>query len=282
MDNHRDGSPTSRPDPGPGQVSYSQGGSSGQESGRTLAGKPRVGAEPVDSEAVGPKVRRLFADLLAHYGPQHWWPAETPFEVIVGAILTQGTAWVNVEKAIARLKWAGLLDPERLAEVDPARLADLVRPAGYPRVKAGRLKAFVTALKVDFGSLKGFLRADPERLRAWLLSVPGIGPETADSILLYAAGRPYFPVDAYTRRLFLRYGILTGSWPYEGIRRLVEGALGPDPAALGEFHALIVAHGKAACRKEPWCSICPVRVGCRFWQGAEGVGFEPTMGLSTP
>ncbi len=280
MDNHRDGSPTPRPDPGPGQVPYSQGGSPGQESGRTLAGKPLVGAEPVDSEGVGPKVRRLFADLLAHYGPQHWWPAETPFEVIVGAILTQGTAWVNVEKAIARLKGAGLLDPERLAEVDPARLAELIRPAGYPRVKASRLKAFVAALKGDFGSLGAFLRADPESLRTWLLSVPGIGPETADSILLYAAGRPYFPVDAYARRLFLRYGILAEPQPYERIRRLVEDALGPDPAALGEFHALIVAHGKAACRREPRCGVCPVRAGCRFW--AEGVGFEPTMGLRTP
>ena len=247
-----------------------------------MACKPLVGAEPVGPEAVGPKVRRLFADLLAHYGPQGWWPAETPFEVIVGAVLTQGTAWANVEKALARLKGAGLLDPEGLAGVDPTRLADLIRPAGYPRVKAGRLKAFVAALKKDFGSLTEFLRADPESLRAWLLGVPGIGPETADSILLYAAGRPYFPADAYTRRLFLRYGILAGPRPYEEIRRLVEGALGPDPAALGEFHALIVAHCKAACRKEPRCGVCPVRAGCKFWVGAEGVGFEPTMGLSTP
>ena len=247
-----------------------------------MARKSLIGAEPVGAEAVDSAVRRLFADLLAHYVPQHWWPAETPFEVIVGAILTQATAWRNVEQAVNRLKRAGLLDPERLAEIDPAGLADVVRPAGYPRVKASRLKAFVAALRRDFGSLDNLLGADPERLRAWLLSVPGIGPETADSILLYAARRPYFPVDAYTRRLFLRYGVLSEPRPYEGIRRLVEESLGPDPAVRGAFHALIVAHGKAVCRKRPRCEVCPVRAGCRYWSGAEGVGFEPTMGLSTP
>lgn len=247
-----------------------------------MAGEPVVSAEPDRPEALTKAVCRLFADLLASYGPQHWWPADTPFEVIVGAVLTQATAWRNVEQAIDRLKKASLLDLEKLADVDPAVLADVIRPAGYPRVKAGRLKALVGAIRRDFGSVEGFLRADPEGLRAWLLSVPGIGPETADSILLYAAGRPYFPVDAYTRRLFLRYGILPAPWPYEKIRRLVERALGPDPAALGEFHALIVAHGKAVCKKRPRCRVCPVRAGCRFWLGAEGVGFEPTMGLSTP
>ncbi len=247
-----------------------------------MAGEPVVSAEPDRPEALTTAVCRLFADLLASYGPQHWWPADTPFEVIVGAVLTQATAWRNVEQAISRLKRAGLLDLEKLADADPAVLADVIRPAGYPRVKAGRLKALVGAIGRDFGSVEGFLRADPERLRAWLLSVPGIGPETADSILLYAAGRPYFPVDAYTRRLFLRYGILPAPWPYEKTRRLVETALGPDPAALGEFHALIVTHGKAVCRKRPRCRVCPVRTGCSFWPGAEGVGFEPTMGLSTP
>jgi endonuclease-3 related protein len=245
-----------------------------------LACKPLIGAEPVGTEAVGPKVRRLFADLLAHYGPQHWWPAETPFEVIVGAVLTQATAWRNVEQAVSRLKQAGLLDPERLAHIEPAVLAGIIRPAGYPQVKASRLRALVGAIRRDFGSVEVCLRFEPARLRAWLLSVPGIGPETADSILLYAAGRPYFPVDAYTRRLFLRYGVLSAPRPYEEIRRLVEEALGPDPAVLGEFHALIVAHGKAVCRKRPRCGACPVRADCRFW--AEGVGFEPTMGLSTP
>lgn len=247
-----------------------------------MARKPVVGAEPDWPEALTTALRRLFADLLAAYGPQHWWPAETPFEVIVGAVLTQATAWRNAERAIRRLKQAGLLDLQKLAGADPAVLADIIRPAGYPRIKTARLKALVGAIEGAFGSVESFLRAEPDRLRAWLLSVPGIGPETADSILLYAASRPYFPVDAYTRRLFLRYGLLSGPQPYDEIRRLVEAALGPDPAALGEFHALTVAHAKAACRKRPRCGVCPIRAGCRFWRGAEGVGFEPTMGLSTP
>lgn len=282
MGNHRDGGSIARLNAGPGQVPDSQGCPPGQKSRWAVARKPLFGAQSVRAEAVGPAVRRLFADLLAYHGPQRWWPAETPFEVIVGAVLTQATAWRNVEQAIGRLKKAGLLNPDGLANTDQAVLADIIRPAGYPQVKAGRLRALVTALKRDFGSVDNFLRSDPEQVRTWLLSVPGIGPETADSILLYAAGRPYFPVDAYTRRVFLRYGILPEPWPYEGTRRLVEAAIGPDPAALGEFHALIVAHGKAVCQKRPRCGVCPVRAGCRVGRGAEGVGFEPTMGLSTP
>lgn len=203
--------------------------------------------------------------LLARHGPQHWWPGETPFEVMVGAVLTQNTAWGNVEKAIAHLKAAGALAcPAMLALADD-ELAELIRPAGYFNVKARRLKALCAFLA-------GHGVADaPERLagpdsqaalRRDLLAVHGIGEETADSILLYALGLPSFVVDAYTRRAFGRLGLLAGGEPYGEIQRLFEARLPHDVRLYNEYHALIVRLGKEHCRPRPRCADCPLRTIC--------------------
>jgi endonuclease-3 related protein len=190
----------------------------------------------------------------------HWWPARTPFEVIVGAILTQNTSWGNVERAIANLRSARMLTPSSVAAARTARLAALVRPSGYFRQKAVKLKAFVRFLENEYGgSLKRMFNTPTGELRKKLLSVHGIGPETADSILLYAGNHPVFVVDAYTYRIFARHG-LTGDKPnYEDVRALFEAALPRDPRLLNEFHALLVNTGKNWCRKtNPRCAECPL------------------------
>ncbi|WP_430733414.1 endonuclease III domain-containing protein [Ectothiorhodospira lacustris] len=200
--------------------------------------------------------------LSAHYGPMHWWPGETPFEVMVGAILTQNTAWTNVERAIANLKAAEVLDAESLAALSRNDLAGLIRPSGYFNVKAGRLQAFCCWYLEQGGetALRGW---STEALRRGLLSVKGVGPETADDILLYAFERPVFVVDAYTRRLFARLELAGGDEPYDVLRTGVEAVLGEDVPALNEFHALIVAHGKTFCRPRPRCESCPLRAMCQ-------------------
>ncbi len=202
---------------------------------------------------------RIYELLLARYGPRHWWPAETPFEVCVGAILTQNTNWGNVEKAIANLKREGLLSALALRDVAVDRLAETIRPAGYFNVKSVRLKGFISWLFDRFeGSVERMAGEDWPRLRKELLTVKGIGPETADSILLYACGKPTFVVDAYTKRLLTGLGLITGKEGYEEVRALFMNNLPADVALFNEYHALIVQHAKEHCRKKPLCPGCPL------------------------
>ncbi|MSS73811.1 MAG: hypothetical protein EXS64_20340 [Candidatus Latescibacteria bacterium] len=196
-----------------------------------------------------------------------WWPAETPFEVMVGAILTQNTAWTNVEKAIANLKARDLMQPERLAALDPAALATLLRPAGYFNVKTRRLRAFLDYLLNTYGGEVGRMRREETaRLRAELLSVHGVGAETADSILLYALGKPAFVVDAYTRRVFHRLGLSAADATYDDLQRMFVSALPRDVDLYNEYHALIVALGKDYCRPKPRCEGCPVKKHCKYYR----------------
>ena len=205
----------------------------------------------------------VYGRLYAAYGPQRWWPGETPFEVIAGAVLTQSAAWTNVEKAIANLKAAGALSPQGLARTAEGELARMVYPAGYFNAKARKLKAFVGMLNDSFGGdLERMLAAPLEELRGLLLSTHGIGPETADAILLYAAGRPVFVIDAYTRRLFSRLGIAPERDTYEAWQALFGADLEPDAALFNEYHALIVRHGKERCRRLPVCESCPLLAVC--------------------
>lgn len=205
----------------------------------------------------------VFERLFRYYGPRHWWPAETGFEVCVGAILTQNTAWSNVEKAIAELKRADALTPEALHRLEVDRLAGLIRSSGFFNVKSRRLKGFVSWLfNRHAGSLDRMFNGDWQELRQELLKVPGIGPETCDSILLYAGRKPSFVVDAYTRRLFQRLGILSATAGYDETRRLFMDALPADVQLFNEYHALIVEQSKRFCRSRPACSGCPLQAGC--------------------
>jgi endonuclease-3 related protein len=208
------------------------------------------------------------ADLFAYYktlsetlGPMHWWPARTPFEVIVGAILTQNTAWTNVERAISNLRRERLLTPRAIERVPTARLARLVRSSGYFRQKAKKLKAFVWFLRREYaGSLKRMFCAPTVALRERLLAVHGIGPETADSILLYAGEHPVFVVDAYTHRILERHGLHAGKPQYERVRALFESSLPRKTRVYNEFHALLVNVGKNWCRTQnPRCEECPLQ-----------------------
>lgn len=203
---------------------------------------------------------RLYDLAFRALGPQGWWPARNPFEVIVGAILAQHTAWRNAERALRRLREAGALTPRGMAALPGARLARVIQPAGTYQGKARALRAFLRALRRDFrGQVGRLLRLPAEALRPWLMSVPGIGPETADCILLYAAGSPAFVADAYARRILARHGLVPFGAAYEGVRRKGEAHLPPDPALQGELHALLVAVGKRFCRTVPRCSACPLR-----------------------
>ena len=201
----------------------------------------------------------IYRTLLDFFGPQHWWPGETPFEVTVGAILTQNTSWTNVEKAIGNLKAAGCLDAARLHEIDTAELEKLIRPAGYFRVKARRLKNFIDWLCDNYGGdLRNLKAVGTSRLREELLSISGIGPETADSILLYAFNRPVFVVDAYTARVMVRHGLIAqDDLDYHTLQDLFMSNLEPDAALFNEFHALLVMTGKDYCKPNPRSSPCP-------------------------
>jgi endonuclease III related protein len=206
----------------------------------------------------------VFDTLLKSYGPLHWWPAETPFEVCVGAILTQNTNWLNVEKAIVNLKREGLLSLDALWDIDQERLADLIRPSGFFNVKSARLKDFIGWLLKGHGSLDAMFSGDWVSLREELIGVRGIGRETCDSILLYAGGKPSFVVDAYTKRLFYRLGLVRETAGYEEVRELFMSALPNDSALFNEYHALIVEHCKRHCRKKPICAGCPLRPVCPY------------------
>lgn len=205
----------------------------------------------------------IYRRLYAHFGPQHWWPADAPFEVVVGAILTQNTSWKNVERALANLKAADLLDPARLRLVRTPRLARLIRPSGSFNGKAKKIKALLRYLDRYGGRLDRLFRQDRETLREELLAVYGIGPETADSILLYAGNHPSFVVDAYTRRIFGRLGWPPDRLGYAALREACMAALPPDVALYNEYHALLVAHGKSVCTKRaPRCAECPLADLC--------------------
>jgi endonuclease-3 related protein len=217
---------------------------------------------PHGEARLGPRLRAVFERLLAEHGPQHWWPAETSFEVMVGAVLTQNAAWTNVEKALARVTGRISLTPDALLELPEAELAQLLRPVGYFNVKAARLRAFCAAL-IEAGGESVLAGEETPALRRRLLAMHGIGPETCDDMLLYAFGRPVFVVDAYTRRLFARLGLLTGDEGYETIRALFEQALGRDTGLFNEYHALIVRHAKDICRaRRPLCERCVLREAC--------------------
>ncbi|NCC25544.1 MAG: endonuclease III domain-containing protein, partial [Deltaproteobacteria bacterium] len=201
-----------------------------------------------------------YGAMLDALGPSHWWPGETPLEVAVGAILTQNTNWGNVSKAIWNLKSAGVLEADKLYALPETDLAEFIRPSGYYRLKARRLKNFLSFLhrecRLDLPALG---RRDLESLRPALIEVKGIGPETADSILLYALNKPTFVVDAYTRRILVRHGMLPEDVDYEEMRSFFMDVLDPDVDLFNEFHALIVRAGKAHCLKgDPKCGGCPL------------------------
>jgi endonuclease-3 related protein len=205
--------------------------------------------------------RTYYDVLFAAHGPQHWWPGRTPFEVIVGAILVQNTSWINVAPAIEHLRRAKLLTPRAIEKISTPRLQRLIRSSGYFRQKTKTLKAFVRFLRRDYqGSLSKMFRAPTQMLRDQLLAVRGIGPETADSILLYAAKHPVFVVDAYIRRILERHLHPHARLRYEDVRQLFERTLPPDVALYNEFHALIVHTGKHFCRpRNPRCGECPLK-----------------------
>jgi endonuclease-3 related protein len=205
-------------------------------------------------------LRSTFCVLHSRFGPQHWWPGETDFEMMVGAILTQNTNWGNVERALGNLRAAGALNPRRLAELPPERLAEIIRPSGCFRVKAKRLRAFVLWLRRrQPGAENKFFRGTPTALlRQELLGLHGIGPETADSILLYALRRRKFVVDAYTRRVLARHGLAAPGATYSEIQSLFERNLSPSRRLYNEYHALIVRLGKEFCRAKPRCDHCPL------------------------
>jgi endonuclease-3 related protein len=207
------------------------------------------------------RLRAVYRRLFDAYGAQHWWPAASRFEVLVGAVLTQNTAWVNVERALANLAAAELLDAERLLACETGHLAGLLRPSGYFNVKSRRLQR----LCAWFVAAGGFATLDTwptGRLRDALLAVHGIGPESADDILLYAFDRPVFVIDAYTRRLLARLGLADGREAYDLLRHAFERALGADVPLYNEYHALLVRHARQHCRPRPCCTGCPLRRLC--------------------
>jgi len=204
----------------------------------------------------------VFNNLFKAYGKQYWWPGETPFEIMIGAILTQNTSWVNVEKAIDNLTSHNILDAEKIVQSDESRLAKLLKPSGYFNLKAKRVKNYCQWYLAQ-GGYDRLSKQDSGPLRNKLLTVNGVGPETADDIMLYAFERPVFVVDAYTRRLFARLGLIDGSEPYEHIRQLFEQKLGEDVVLYNEYHALIVWHGKYFCKKNPKCNQCCINEKCQ-------------------
>ncbi|MFQ5589471.1 MAG: endonuclease III domain-containing protein [Nitrospiria bacterium] len=203
----------------------------------------------------------MYERLYAHFGPQHWWPADSPFEVIVGAVLTQNTAWANVEKAIAQLRKSGLLTPEAIQNIPESELAKKIRPSGFFNLKARRLKNVAAFIFGEYGgSLERMFSEATPRLREKLLAVKGLGPETVDSILLYAGEKPVFVVDAYTRRIFFRHRWIASGADYAAIQALFMTRLPHDAPLFNEYHALIVKTAKVYCRKTADCAHCPLRV----------------------
>jgi endonuclease-3 related protein len=217
------------------------------------------------SQALTGKLLDIYQRLLDPYGPQHWWPAETHLEMIVGAILTQSAAWGNVEKAVANLKTRGLLSSAVLRQTSAEELARLIYPSGYYNVKARKIKAFVDWLgERYYDDLDRLFSMDLPALRRELLSVYGVGEETADSIILYAAHKPIFVIDAYTRRIVTRLGLAPANNGYEAFQALFMDNLPHEEVLFNEYHALLVCHGKATCRRVPVCDGCCLTSLCPF------------------
>jgi len=206
------------------------------------------------------KVYEIYEILLDHFGPQGWWPGETPLEIMVGAVLTQNTNWTNVSKAIDNLKKENLLSFRKLHELPPEGLAEKIRPAGYFNLKAARLKNLLNFIAQEYnGSVEEMFAVDMHTLREGIITVKGIGPETTDSILLYAGSKPVFVVDAYTHRIFARHNIIAEEEGYYEIQEYFSLALPEDVSLFNEYHALIVRLGKEFCRKsKPLCAGCPL------------------------
>lgn len=201
----------------------------------------------------------IYKRLYDRYGPQHWWPGDSCFEIIIGAILTQNTSWANVEKAIANLRTNDCLSPEKLHRMPVEAIARLIRPAGYFNIKTQRLKSFVDWLFKNYnGSLENLQALSASALREHLLAIKGIGPETADSICLYAFDKPVFVVDAYTARILGRHGLLEPGCGYDDIQELFHSSLERDAPFFNEYHALLVRLGKDYCKRTPLCADCPL------------------------
>jgi len=206
----------------------------------------------------------IYKTLYSHFGPQNWWPGDTPFEVCVGAILTQNTAWQNVEKAILNLKKEKILNPHKINKLPAKKLAKLITPAGYFNIKAKRLKNFISFLCKRYdGKVGKMFSNSSDHLRGHLLDVNGIGPETADSILLYAGNVPIFVVDAYTKRIFNRLNLTPEDITYHEMQEIFMKNLPLDAVLFNEYHALIVMLGKNYCKKKPLCKSCPIK-NCHF------------------
>jgi endonuclease-3 related protein len=202
----------------------------------------------------------IYKRLYESFGPQGWWPADTKLEIIVGAILTQNTAWANVEKAVSNLKKKKILSVKNLKEIHINKLAKLIKPAGYYNVKAKRLKTFIDFLINNYdGSIKKMFKKDYLKLRADLLNINGIGQETADSILLYAGNKPIFVIDAYTKKILSRHHLIDKDAKYSTIQNLFMDNIEKDPKFYNEYHALLVNLGKNICTKIPHCQICPIK-----------------------
>lgn len=222
-------------------------------------------------------LRWIYKRLIRTFGKRHWWPAETPFEVVIGAILTQGTAWSNVEKAIRALREKKYLDAQRLYHLDEKILAKTIRSSGFFNVKAKRLKNFLVYLFDRCGGdLKRMFQIPTSTLRRELLAIVGLGKETVDSILLYAGEKKTFVVDAYTRRIFSRHGLLDENEEYDKIRSYFMDSLPHRSALFNEYHALLVEVGKRYCHKTPLCRECPLdplprtKKGCRVFMERQG------------
>ena len=218
------------------------------------------------NQAISQTLLSIYHQLMARYGPQHWWPAREPFEVIVGAILTQSAAWGNVEKAIANLKAASALSPEALRRLSLAEVARLIHPCGYYNAKALKLKSLAHWLGEYYDdSLDRLFAHNTEHLRRQLLSIHGIGQETADSIILYAAGKPIFVIDAYTRRIISRIGLAPNSNSYAAYQALFMDNLPADAGLFNEYHALLVGLAKDVCRNRSLCQRCCLSSMCRYY-----------------
>lgn len=205
------------------------------------------------------RLNEIYELLLEAYGPQHWWPAESPLEVLVGAVLTQNTNWQGVEKAMASLKLHNLLNPHKLQAIPTEDLARLIKPAGYYNLKARRLKNLITFVTEAYsGDLETMKQTGPGRLREELLAVNGVGPETADSILLYALQKPVFVVDTYTYRVMSRHGLVGEEVSYDELQELFTQHLPVEVKLFNEYHALLVRVGKLHCQRQPRCQGCPL------------------------
>jgi endonuclease-3 related protein len=233
----------------------------------------------MDREQVSRYLQDIYRRLIAAYGPQHWWPAKESFEVMLGAVLTQGTAWRNVEQAIASLKAAGALSPQAIRCLSLPELAQIIRHCGYYNAKAQKLKSLAYWLGNHCADdLDRLFASDIDSLRELLLAVHGIGQETADSILLYAAGKPVFVIDAYTRRIISRLGLVPGKDSYAVCQRLFMAHLPADAEMFNEYHALLVQLAKDACRKKPLCQRCCLNDICRFYRAL----FSFSLGMTSP